>query len=649
MPEPAAQIAVVGAGPRGTVVLERICANASLVAPGQRIDVHLIDPWPHGGGRVWRTGQNRHVVMNTVAGDITVFTDDSVRCAGAIRPGPTQYQFARMLAAGEIEGFPGWAVAEARAMRPWSYASRAFQGCYLGWALQHIIDTAPPQVRVMQYRMRAVSLKDVPGGRQLLWLDGQPTPLEVDAVVLSMGHIDVAPTSGQQALQDFATRHGGTYLPPASPGEVDLSGIRAGEPVILRGLGLNFFDYMVLLTVDRGGSFDRRSGRLVYRPSGQEPVLYAGSGRGVPYTARAEIRQEIVPRYQPRFLTGDVIRALRHAAGTGCGDFMTDLWPYIAKETGWVYYRHLLRGEPAALARFEASYPALTWGSEQLDALLAELVPNADDRWDWDQLDRPTIGRHFAGRPEYLAWIKSRLREDYVNSTLGPAGSALKATAAMLRDLRDEVRQVISHQGISGNSYREHIDRWFSGLNNYVASGPPAFRIEELSALADVGIVRFVGPDMGVTADSDRGLFLAHSPAVDGPPVAAAALIEAHLPLIDLRRTTDPLLRDLLQAGQCRPHRMPNADGTEVETGGLDITEGSQRVIGTDGSAHRGRFSYGPPVESVQWVTAIGARPHVNSRTLLQGDAIARGALATAMDNLHDHAAVSSMHLVCTY
>lgn len=120
---------------------------------------------------------------------------------------------------------------------------------------------------------------------------------------------------------------------------------------------------------------------------------------------------------------------------------------------------------------------------------------------------------------------------------------------------------------------------------------------------------------MRVTADSERGLFLARSPAVDGPPVTAAALIEAHLPLIDLRRTTDPLLRDLLQAGQCRPHRMPNADGTEVETGGLDITEGSQRVIGADGSAHRGRFSHGPPVESVQWVTAIGARPHVNSRT----------------------------------
>ncbi|WP_177231757.1 hypothetical protein [Amycolatopsis saalfeldensis] len=38
-------------------------------------------------------------------------------------------------------------------------------------------------------------------------------------------------------------------------------------------------------------------------------------------------------------------------------------------------------------------------------------------------------------------------------------------------------------------------------------------------------------------------------------------------------------------------------------------------------------------MESVQWVTAIGARPHVNSRTLLQGDVIARGALTAAVEN----------------
>ena len=62
-------------------------------------------------------------------------------------------------------------------------------------------------------------------------------------------------------------------------------------------------------------------------------------------------------------------------------------------------------------------------------------------------------------------------------SKFGPGGSALKATTAMLRDLRDQVRQVISHRGISGNSYHQHIDRWFSGLNSFISSGPPASRV----------------------------------------------------------------------------------------------------------------------------------------------------------------------------
>ena len=85
-------------------------------------------------------------------------------------------------------------------------------------------------------------------------------------------------------------------------------------------------------------------------------------------------------------------------------------------------------------------------------------------------------------------------------SQVGPAGSPFKATAAIMRDLRDEIRQVVSHQGIRGTSYRDHVDRWFSGLNNFLASGPPASRVEELEALVTAGR----GPD-GRPADAGRG------------------------------------------------------------------------------------------------------------------------------------------------
>jgi uncharacterized NAD(P)/FAD-binding protein YdhS len=635
--EPPVSVAIVGAGPRGTVMLDRICANAALVPRGRHVDVHLVDPHPPGAGRVWHEAQNRRLMMNTVSADITVFTDDSVLCAGPVRPGPNQYQWARMVATGEISGLDEHTLAEARTIEPWSYASRAFQGSYLCWAVRHIVETAPPAVRIHMHRTRAIALEDLPGGRQSLWLDDRQDALEVDAVVLAQGHYDVAPTTGQRELIEFAARRDLVYVPPASPSEVDLTAIGAGEPVVLRGLGLNFFDYLVLLTAGRGGRFSRDGNdRLTYQPSGAEPRLYAGSGRGVPHSARAELRQEVVPRYQARFLTKEVIAALRRNAGTGRTDFMADLWPYIAKEAGWVYYGHLLRhgdaADPVALARFEAEYPGLAWDSPELDALLATLVPDPALRWNWDDLDRPAAGLRFADRAEFLAWVRDRLAHDHRRARLGPTGNALKATTSMMRDLRDSVRQVISHRGISGVSYDRHVDQWFSGLSNFVASGPPASRIEELCALIDAGVVRLVGPNMRISTD-EAGFFLASSPAVQDEPVHATSLIEAHLPVPDLRTATDPLLRYLLDRGQCRPHAIPNPDGSQFQTGGLDITEDTQQVITATGTPHHGRFSLGPPVESVQWVTAIAPRPHVNARVLLQCDVIARTALANSVQN----------------
>ena len=644
MSSEAIRICVVGAGPRGTVALGRICANARLVARGTRIEVHVGDPYPVGGGWVWKLDQPRQLLMNTVAGDVTVFTDPTVTCEGPLTPGPTQYQWARMVAEGRVTDVTDEAKAEAAHMEPWSYASRAFQGEYLNWAFRHILRTAPFEVTTHVHRTWATSVTDLPGGLQEVRLQGEDLPLRVDAVILAQGHYDVHHTAGQNRLADFAARHGLHYVPPSSPAEADLDRIRAGEPVVLRGLGLNFYDYMILLSEARGGRFVRDGGRLRYLPSGAEPVIYAGSGRGMPYRARAEIRQEIVPRYQPDFLNAEEIARLRLAAGTGRNDFMRDLFPLVSKEVSWVYYRALLKDtDPRAHARLLAEFPGCEWGSPAMDRLIAELVPDPALRWSWEKLDRPAEQRDFGSQAEFRAWITEQLAEDLRHSRLGPARSAVKAAAAVMRDLRDEVRQVISHRGISGTSYRDHIDHWFSGLNNYAASGPPATRVEQLLALIEAGVAEPLGPRMRVTTDAERGVFLAASEDVPGEPLAARALVEAHLPLTDLRRATDPLLASLRAAGGCRPHVIPDASGDGYETGGLDVTEGTFQVVRADGTPHPARFSYGPPVESVQWVTAIGARPHVNSRTLLQGDSIARSCLRYGADRLARQAGAATV------
>ena len=72
------EIAIVGAGPRGVSLLERIGANVAVDPPGVPVSVHLIDPYPPGPGQVWRTDQAGSLLMNTVASQVTLFTDPTV-------------------------------------------------------------------------------------------------------------------------------------------------------------------------------------------------------------------------------------------------------------------------------------------------------------------------------------------------------------------------------------------------------------------------------------------------------------------------------------------------------------------------------------------------------------------------------------------
>ncbi|WP_167735453.1 FAD/NAD(P)-binding protein [Rhodococcus sp. 1R11] len=619
------EIAVVGAGPRGTIALERLCANGAELADIVEIVVHLIDPYPPGSGRIWNTNQPQSLLMNTVAADITVFTDDTVDCEGPITPGLSHYQWAKEVAAGRIAA-PVSVAHRAQMTLPWTYPTRSMQGEYLTWALSSIIDGAPSNVRVRLHRAKATAISET-GSRYSLTLTGDDH-LDVDAVIFSMGHFDTATDPSVVKKLAEARKHNLTYIPPANASEVDLDSITARDTVALQGMGLNFFDYVALLTTERGGQFKNVSdGSLQYTPSGREPRLIAGSRRGVPYLARAEFEQEYSTRYVPKFISAETIAKFRSQVGNASLDFLDDVWPLVQKETAWVYYSTLLADDTTgkdALLDLLSSHP---WGDHRIEESIAQLVPDSNDRLDWDRIDKPTLGRTFSTREAFTAWVRSALKSDYRASCEGPGVNPLKTVGAIMRDLRDEVRQIISHQGLRGRSYRDHIDHWFSGLNNLVASGPPRSRIAELIALVDAGIIEFAGPDTRVTINETAHAFEVNSDSVGGEPKMANVSIDAFLPKNDIRFAADPLLQSVRDGGLCRAHSIPDISGEHYETGGIDVDDRSFRLIDAQGAARRHLYTYGPPTESVQWVTAIGARPLVNSRTLLQADLIARSIL----------------------
>ncbi|MDA2813252.1 FAD/NAD(P)-binding protein [Nocardiopsis sp. RSe5-2] len=628
-PDPLA-VGIVGAGPRGLSVLERLCANERAARSGRPITVHLIDPSPPGAGGVWRPGQSRVLLMNTVASQITVYTDDSADIGGPVEPGPTLYEWARDLALFGGEEADGATLREARALGPDAYPTRAFYGRYLQACFARIAGQAPPGVRIRVHRSRAVAMADVhgvPGGPQGLRLEDGTRLNDLDAVVLAQGHLASRLTARQERTASLARIHRLTYLTPANPADVDLEGIAPGAPVLVRGLGLTFFDYMALLTEGRGGRFEERDGRLVYRPSGREPVIHAFSRRGVPYHSRGRNEKGAHGRHHARLLTPDTVARLRRARPEGLR-FSTDLWPLIAREVECVYYEALLAagGRAADRAAFADRY--LHAGAGEADGVLDAFAVPPGLRWSWERIARPCAGRRFADRADFRSWLLDHLREDVREAELGNVTGPLKAALDVLRDLRNEIRLAVDHGGLAGSSYRDELEGWYTPLNAYLSIGPPPSRIRELIALIEAGVAEVAGPGTQVRFDTVRPGFTASSPEVPGEPVRSRVLIEARLPEPDIRRTRDPLLCHLLDTDQAAPYVIRGGPGAPYEAGGLTVTERPYRLVDGQGRTHPRRFAYGVPTESVHWVTAAGTRPGVDSVTLGDSDAIARAVLA---------------------
>lgn len=620
-----AVIAVVGAGPRGVSFLERLSANIDLL-PDTRIDVHLIDPFPPGPGRVWRHEQSPLLRMNSMAEDVTMFTDDSVRCEGPIVPGPSLAQWA------EQERGRGADDPELAALTGRSFASRRMASRYLAWFFDHVREALPDTVRVVVHTDTVTRITGPADGRQSVWLAGADRPLVADTVVLAIGHTDEETHGAEQELADFALRHDLYYLPPAYTADVDLDDIPAGEPLLVRGLGLVFVDLMVLLTEGRGGRYTTApDGTLTYLPSGREPLLYAGSRRGVPYHAKIGYGLTGDRPPLPRFFGPDAVREL--AAAHDRLDFREHVWPLVAKEIGWGYYAKLDR---LALPwpEFAARYAALDWSCDDMRALIAEAVPDPADRLDLETLDHPIRGLWFADPERLQDHLREYVRADLVRRNDPAHGADLGAFLALL-SCYAQLPALIASSRLDPDSRRDDLDSWWVGFFSFYASGPPGDRLEQLLALSRAGLLRFLGADMWVRADEDTGVFTAGSASTD-EVVTARALAEARQPKPTVAHTANDLLAYLRDAGVGTEELLSDGTGS-----GLILASGVDSRLLDEGAAHRRRFALGP-FTTVRTAAAF-SRPHTNAPSFRYGDAAARAVLRL-LDDVVRTGEVSTKH-----
>ena len=632
-------IAIVGAGPRGAGLLERLSASVPELLPrlgrGAGLDVHLIDPFPAGAGRIWRHAQSPLLAMNSMAADVTMFTDDSVRCDGPIVPGPSMWEWALALREGRLAGedvhdLAPELVVELRALTAATFPSRRLQSAYLGWVLRHVVAGLPRGVRVFVHECRAVDLSDGGSvdGAQLVRLDGGAV-LRVDAVVLASGHLDAGPTDDECDLAARATAAGLRYLPPEQTTDSDLSVIAPGEPVIARGTGLAFVDLVVLLFEGRGGRFepcaDGGPGELRYVPSGREPVLHAGSPRGSLYHAKTEYALRAGRPPLPRFLGRPQVDALVARGGV---DLRVEVWPLMAKEIAWGWYHELVYGHPDRVrldaATFVERFASADWDSPEMAALLTEAVPDPLDRIDLVAMDRPLAGAHADSFEALQPLVRAHIAED-LRQHVDPAHTPhLGAFVAML-SVFAQVSTLATEGALTARSKARDVG-WWQSFFNAVASGPPGFRVRQLLALSRAGLVRFLGPGMWTEVDPRAGCFRAGGTAVPGESVTATVLVDARLQEPSASRTADPLLAGLVARGEVVEEILHDDDGSVVRnTGTIRVRPVDGALVEAGGRVHPRRFAIGPHTN----VRVAGAftRPGMNAQSLRYNDAVARALL----------------------
>ncbi|WP_349827047.1 FAD/NAD(P)-binding protein [Brevibacterium litoralis] len=591
-------VAVVGAGPRGLGVLERIVALAG--GFDGEIRVHLVDPYPPGPGRVWRTDQSPLLLMNTTIGEQTVFPDTS--SAPRVTPvgtGPDMGTWYVEVHGGE--------PAEVDTVFP----PRRLYGEYLTWAYEHLLAAAPAHLAVTHHAARATDLVDAGAedGPQTLRLD-DGTVLQVDALVLCLGHVPAALTDERRHWHDYAASGGLVHLPPDLPADTPVDDLEAGSPVLFRGFGLNWFDLQARLTTGRGGRFvpDERPGApewaLRYEPSGREPVLYPSSRRGVPYRAKPigranPVHRRVLTHFRPANLPDP-----RDSAGRPVPlRFDEHLWPLVLADLheawtaaggeGTPPLRHFLRPLEGVVLRSRG----------------AGCVP-------WDHAGtsdgHPGQGASAAGDEavDLHTWMVEWLRADTAAAVAGPEAHPEKALFAVLWEARLLLKELVATGRVDEESYATEVRGWFEDFVAGICDGPPPQRFAELAALAEAGIVRFVGPQVRITTTraGEPAAFVAHTPALPDEDVRARALVEAATPANRVLQADDGFLSRLIEQGKVTAGATW-VEGIEQHSSGLAVVGPAMHTRDLHGRVHPGRYVHSIQLSGDRLGLAIAANP----------------------------------------
>jgi len=591
------RIAIVGVGPRGLAVIERVLAHA-ILANHLRLELFLFDPGTPGSG-CHSVEQSSESLMNTLASQITQFP-----------------RYSEGDAVGRLEGedFDTWASQseQAPAHRMTSgnqehYFPRALFGVYLREAYDKIVSSAPPNVTIRFFRTKITGARIVEGRWDLA---AEKNIFEgVDFLHVSSGHgFDFKSITSQKLSSVSTVNFLGSVTEVCSP-------ITSEETVALEGLGLISIDIIAELTSGRGGRFELEDegGELRYIPSGREPKILAYSRSGLPLMARPVSQKKLTSRPRAAHFTEE---AALHLRNQGLVDFEAQVLPLLIKEMQAAYQDSARRGDESG-HRGKANVKDIE-------------SPAQRQAFSWENIVNPIPRAALDSQSAFANFLLDYLRNDVNEAFQGNVGSPIKAACDVLRELRERIAMIVDFEGLSGESHAWFY-REFVPLLKRLSVGPPLVRIQQIVALVRAGVLTM---DFGPNARSEPNAegWRVRSHLWSDYSRQANRLIRARL-AHPTEAPMNPLIESLVADGYARFH----SHGGH-QAGGIEVTR-AMNVVSAKGTVMESLWATGVVTEGSRFYTTVLSRPGAPSR--LEEDA--ENSVASMFESIRRAEAVKSI------
>ena len=528
----------------------------SFKAKKQSLNLLICDPFGI-GGRIWSTKTDPILLMNTPSRFVTLFNHAK----------PTLYEWSQSFGKRHLSN--PVARKSASQLKPNDAAPRYLYADYLNWFASETKARLPKSITFKLIKQPVSQLNQQSRGFRVVFADQQS--VKVDRVIINVGSLKNQPKIEDRSLEQYARAHSLNYLAKGLISN-QAKTILPNQKIIIRGLGLNCFDYLRSFTVGRGGQFERQGHHLKYLASGKEPQIIAGSRRGLPYYPQSS---EVPVHFH--FLNAKSLKQHSDQHGRIKVKPFEQLLKYEVISN---YYRELIRQK----------YPQINWQAflhklakaPKPQAMIRNSPIQVQDQLTWQKLINPVAGLKITTLENYQSAVTSWLAR--ITDQVDHSAPILAAISCVKR-ASQLIGRLIANRKFEKSGYLRFIVK-FRLIQKFLTAGPSSNDLRKLLALINAGIVKIMGPRLHVVGAAKH--FIAASFFYPKEMIKADGLVEARIPRFSTRNSR--FLRQLVRAGTI-----------SLDQFGYVKVNPNYQVTATDGQSQTGLYLWGTGTFHTDW------------------------------------------------